>query len=158
MSLSFNDLSLGNFLSSFLFSLWVQTSISVLKSFLWYFFLLGATSKKKIWEILHATMMSMWSGLFWRLPGWKWRSFPLSAGEMSLIKASNPPGDVSPRQSKIGFHFFHLSSTDTLISSHLTQPGLSQPTWSLPLNISLKDPFDTFICHRFYSPESLIMS
>lgn len=105
MSLSFNDLSLGNFLSSFLFPFWLQTSISVLKSFLYIFFLLGATRKKKIGEVLHATMMSMWSGLFWRLPGWKWKSFS-PAGEMSLMKASNPRGDASPRQSKIGFHFF----------------------------------------------------
>lgn len=158
MSLSFNDLSLGNFLSSFLFSFWLQTSISVLKAFLRLFFSFLGHQKEENWrssscnDDVHA----------------KWPLLEIAWMEMEKLfsccwrnatdESFKPTWRWQPQTKQDWFPLLPLSSTDTLISSHLTQLSLSQPTWSLPLDITSKDPFDAFICHRFYSSESLIMS
>lgn len=81
----------------------------------------------------------------------------LKLGRRHWSKLQTHVGDASLDKARLVSTFsFHQQIP--LISSHLTQLHHSQPAWSSSLDFTLKDPFDAFLCHWFYSSRSFIKS
>lgn len=126
------------YLSSFSI-FWLQTIISILKSFLWFCFSPWGHEK----EENHQGSFSCNNNIhlkwpFLEIAWWVWRSFFPSAEEMLLIKASNPCGRYQPWTKLDCFPLSPLSSVDTFnqFPSDTAQSLSANVLFASPLHIA----------------------